>query len=366
VTKNKKSFCFLIHSLSPGGMERVMAELLIYFSSKPGLQLHLVLFGHKRELFYNVPDNVIIHKPSFEFSNRFRFRHTLKTIFFLRRKVKNIKPDAILSFGEYWNNLVLLALYGLKYPVYISDRSSPLKNIGRFHSFLRKWLYPKAAGLIAQTHKAGEIAKKEKRNKNITVIGNPIREIKFDLAEKRQNIVLTVGRLIKTKNLDRLIRIFASIHLPGWKLVIVGGDAKGQDQLKELKALVKNLDAENIIEFAGYQKDIDSYYRRSKIFAFTSSSEGFPNVVGEALSEGLPVVSYDCVSGPSEMIENGKNGFLVPLFNDSLFLEKLKLLMESENLRETMALNAKVSLKKFNAETIGEQYYTFLTEKLNS
>lgn len=344
-------------------MERVMAELLIYFSSKPGIQLHLVLFGHKRELFYKVPDNVIIHKPPFEFSNRFRFWHTIKTIFFLRREVKNIKPDAILSFGEYWNNLLLLALYGLKYPVYISDRSSPQKNIGRFHSFLRKWLYPKAAGLIAQTQTAAEIAEKEKRNKIIRVIGNPIREISVDPTVKKENIVLTVGRLIKTKNLDRLIRIFASIQFPGWKLVIVGGDAKGQNLQKELKNLVKNLGAENIIEFAGYQKNIESYYRRSKIFAFTSSSEGFPNVVGEALSAGLPVVSYDCISGPSEMIIEGKNGFLIPVFDDDLFLKKLRFLMEDDEMLKYMAYEAESTIKIFRPEYVAEKYYTLLSKK---
>jgi hypothetical protein len=84
---------------------------------------------------------------------------------FLRKKVKNIDPDTILSFGEYWNNLVLLSLYGLKYPVYISDRSQPDKDLGRVQNRLRDLLYPKAAGFIAQTSKAKEICLNKRWNR---------------------------------------------------------------------------------------------------------------------------------------------------------------------------------------------------------
>jgi hypothetical protein len=74
---------------------------------------------------------------------------------FLRKKVKLIKPDSILSFGEYWNSFVLIALIGLPYPVFISDRCSPDKEFTRIHTILRKWFYPKAKGIIAQTIKQG-------------------------------------------------------------------------------------------------------------------------------------------------------------------------------------------------------------------
>ena len=74
--------------------------------------------------------------------------------------VKVIQPHSILSFGELWNNLVLISLIGLKYPVYISDRCKPDKSFGLFQHLLRKWLYPLASGMIAQTEKANEIYQK--------------------------------------------------------------------------------------------------------------------------------------------------------------------------------------------------------------
>jgi GalNAc-alpha-(1->4)-GalNAc-alpha-(1->3)-diNAcBac-PP-undecaprenol alpha-1,4-N-acetyl-D-galactosaminyltransferase len=345
-------------------MERVLAELIRYFSERPNLDLHLVLIGHNRDVYYPVPAKVKIYRPEFSFNKNLRLWSTIKTCIFLRGKIKTIKPDVVLSFGEYWNNFVLLALLGLKIRVYVSDRSSPLKNLGQLQSFLRKVLYPTAYGLIAQTEYAAEIARNERRNKNIKVIGNPIRDMSVQPATPRENIVLTVGRLIKTKNIDRLIKSFVDINLSNWRLYIVGGDALGQTQIKMLKNLVNELNAEESVIFAGFQKEIEAFYLKSRIFAFTSSSEGFPNVIGEALASGLPVVSYDCISGPSEMIEDGLNGFLVPVFNDKLFQEKLKLLMVNESLRDAMSTNATNSIKRFNTNTIGEEYFAFLSDSL--
>src|SRR5690554_8136111 len=119
---------FLIPSLAIGGMERVMSQLLNNYSNK-NIELHLILFAKNRDVNYNIPEKVIIHRPSILYSQTTRFIFTIKTLFFIRKKVKEIKPTTILSFGEYWNNLVLLSLYGLKYPIYISDRSQDRKSV---------------------------------------------------------------------------------------------------------------------------------------------------------------------------------------------------------------------------------------------
>ena len=105
-----RKIAFLIPSLQPGGMERVMSELIDFFNRKQNLELHLVLFGLSREVFYEISSSVIIHKPAFEFDNKKRFWHTIKTILFIRKTVKKINPTSIFSYGELWNNLVLLSL----------------------------------------------------------------------------------------------------------------------------------------------------------------------------------------------------------------------------------------------------------------
>lgn len=180
----------------------------------------------------------------------------------------------------------------------------------------------------------------------------------------KENIILSVGRLINTKNHDRLINIFSKLNAPDWKLIIVGGDALGQNNLEILHKIVSDFDLDDRIILTGEQKNVDQYYGKGKIFAFTSSVEGFPNVIGEALSSGLPVVSYDCVAGPSEMICDGVNGFLVPVFNDKVFVEKLQILIDDERLLNQMSRNAQVSMNDFLIEQIGEEYYSFITSEI--
>jgi len=358
--------CLVIPTLQPGGMERVMSELAGYFAEKPDTKIDLVLYGRNRTVFYELPDKVAIHRPDFIFDNSKRTLHTIKTLFFLRRKISRIRPDIVLSFGEYWNSFVLLSLLGKKVPVVVSDRCSPDKNLGSLHERLRRWIYPKAAAVIAQTSKASKIYKEKGLNKSIPVIGNPIREIQneADGESARENVVLTVGRLIETKHHDRLIRIFSEIGNRDWKLVIVGDNALKQDGMTRLQRLISELDLEGRVILTGNVKDVDEYYLKSKIFAFTSSSEGFPNVIGEALSAGLPVVSYNCSAGPEDMIRDGKNGFLVETFEDNVFRKKLELLMNDEKLRLSMQYGADSIQRRFNKKTICDTYLELLSSFL--
>ena len=117
---------------------------------------------------------------------------------------------------------------------------------------------------------------------------------------------------------------------------------------------------EDRVIMAGKRSDVEKYYLQSKIFAFTSSSEGFPNVIGEAMSTGLPVVAYDCVAGPSEMIIDSENGYLIPLFDDEKFSEKLQLLMNNESLRNKMGERAKASIQRFSKDKISPQFLDFI------
>jgi len=357
----KKKICLVIPSLQAGGMERVMSELAWYYSKKKEVKLHLILYGKTREIFYAIPENIVVHKPAFRFNNTYRFFHTLRTIIYLRKTVNLINPDSILSFGEYWNSFVLLSLLFKKHPVFISERSQPDKSLGKFQDLLRKWLYPRATGVILQSQRAMQVYQKEYKGLNIRVIGNPIRNIQLQPEIKRENQVLMVGRLIRSKHQDNLIKIFASIDHKDWNLVLVGYDHLQQNNMDPLKKLALDWGVADRVIFAGKQTDVDKYYLNSKIFAFTSSSEGFPNAIGEAMAAGLPVVAYDCVAGPSEMVRDGENGFLVPVFDDDTFAKKLKQLMLDKELRERFGENGKEYLKKYNIQSIGDQFHQFIT-----
>ncbi len=350
----------LIPSLQPGGMERVMSQLADYFCRQPELEVHLVLYGLKRDVFYQVPENLKVYKPRFIFKNERRLWYTLKTMKFVRKQMRNINPEAILSFGEYWNNFALLSLLGTSYPIFVSDRCQPDKSLGRIHDFLRKKLYPNATGVITQTEKAMQIYRNMFSAKQIEIIGNPVRSIAPRPGIYRENVVLTVGRLIASKHHDELIRLFVRLNRPGWKLIIVGSDAQQQTNSIRLQHLVNELGAAEIVELTGNQADVESYYLRSKIFAFTSSSEGFPNVIGEAQSSGLPVVAFDCVAGPSDMVRDGENGYLVNLFDYSDFENKLGILLDNEDLRNQFGAQAKIDIQKFSVEAISKRFLSVL------
>lgn len=341
-------------------MERVMAGLATFFATRPWLKVILILYGIKRDIFYPLPENIQVLRPSFRFNNSIRLISTVRTFFFLRSTIRSIRPNAVLSFGEYWNSFLLLSTYGLGCPVYVSDRSQPDKRLGRIHDLLRNILYPTAKGIIAQTAKAREIYAGLYTHDNVEIIGNPVRVIAENTQLDRENIVLMVGRLIRSKNQEALIKIFLEIGKPDWKLVLVGYDHLKQQNLGRLKTLSEKLGGNGRVVFAGKQEDVDSFYLKSKIFAFTSLSEGFPNAIAEAMSAGLPVVAFDCIAGPSEMVIDGVNGFLVPVNQNALFRERLTLLMDDDALRVRLAENARQTIGKLCIENVGNRFLHFL------
>lgn len=352
----------IIHSLSLGGMEKVMSGLLNFFAKREGVEVSLLLIGRYRSVDFAISDRIQIHIPDFEFDPERRNLSSLKTMRFIRKAIKEIDPNTILSFGEYWNNLVLLSLSGLKYPVYISDRSEPNKDLGKVQNLLRDKLYPKAAGYIAQTAQAKEIAYNKNWNINIVVIGNPINKVSDIITVEKKNIVLTVGRLIPTKHIDELIQIFRKIDSSDWQLVIVGGNSKNLNLLEEYKQLVCELKMEDRIHLVGSKTNVADYYKNAKIFAFTSSSEGFPNVIGEAMAYGLPVIAYDCLAGPSDLIMDQETGFLVEERNQQQYIENLKKLMENSELRHKQGLRALKKIQDFDADAIAEKFFAFITK----
>jgi glycosyltransferase involved in cell wall biosynthesis len=351
-----KKIGLVIPSLQSGGMERVMSELAAYFSSKEEFEVHLILYGLTREIFYPIPENLIVHKPAFEFDNSKRTWNTLKTLWFLRQKIKEIHPDTVLSFGELWNNLVLLATLGLNYPVFVSDRCQPDMSLGNFHDRLRNWLYPKATGVICQTEAAKRIYSKMFHHTNFAVIGNPIREIELSNSIKKENIILSIGRLVTSKHHDELIRIFSEINAPDWKLIIVGDDALKQKNKEKLERLIHDLGIAKRVELTGKRLDVETFYNKAKIFAFTSSSEGFPNVVGEGMSAGLPVIAYDCVAGPSDLIVDEKTGYLIKLHDTLSFKKGLEKLIKDEELRDAFGKQGKLKVQNFSVQDIAKKF----------
>ena len=176
----------------------------------------------------------------------------------------------------------------------------------------------------------------------------------------REKSVLAVGRLHEVKRFELLIRLFAALHrqFPDWKLRIVGeGEERGR-----LEAAIKELHAENYVNLTG-RKDADGVedeMLRASLYAMTSRSEGFPFVLLEAQSCGLPVVAFDVRVGPGFVVQNGVNGYLAADMVYEDFCEKIASLMKDEALRHEMAEAAKARASDFSREKVAKLWFELI------
>lgn len=355
----KKKIGFIIPTLTGGGMERVVSELANFFSNQ-GHEVHVV-FLVKHEIFYVLNHNIKIYFPHYELNPNFLSRLCFrpKAVLYIRKHINNIKPDTVFSMPQGYNNLSILALLGLGIPIYVSDRSSPLKNIGFINSTLRKLLYPIADGIIAQTTKAKEILLKSGiKNNNIIVIPNPLKKINSynGSIRKIKNRIISTGRLVPEKNFKELIEIFHQTNIPDWELYILGEGPLRND----LDNFIKKLNLEESVFLPGTTSDIDNELGKAEIFAFTSISEGFPNSLSEAMAFPLACISYDCIAGPSDLIQNNVNGILIEKGNIVSFTAELKRLMGNPKLRCSLKENSIHGRIKYNINKIGQQYLDFI------
>lgn len=351
------TICLILPSLSGGGMERVMTELASYFVRIKKVDVHLVLLG-KNDRFYDVNELVTIYEPDFSLKESNRYWHLIKSIIYLRKTIKQIHPQAVLSFGEMYNSLVLITTYFTTYKIFVSDRSKPDKYWGRLQEWLRKKTYRRAHGIIAQTLIAKAIMFERIGHPNIKVIGNPIKPMQVEREIKRENIVLTVGRMIKSKRHNLLLELFKRCDYRNWKLVFLG-DGPERPFLEKLTSELALV--EHVI-FLGSHRDVESYYYQAKIFAFTSNSEGFPNALGEAMRSGLAPISFKFTAGSTDLIADGENGFLIPMDAEEEYVQKLNQLMQDETLVEQFGKKAKESSQAYDISVIGEKYYEFLLQ----
>ena len=148
--------------------------------------------------------------------------------------------------------------------------------------------------------------------KKITVIYNPLSETilqNHDNHKERKNYILCVGRLEKVKNFDHVIDIFPNLlkQHPTLQLKIVGDGSYRQ----EWENLSKQMGLQESVIFEGMKENTHDYYKQAQLTILSSTYEGFPNILVESIALGTPVIAYNCQSGPSEIIKDGLNGFLV-------------------------------------------------------
>jgi GalNAc-alpha-(1->4)-GalNAc-alpha-(1->3)-diNAcBac-PP-undecaprenol alpha-1,4-N-acetyl-D-galactosaminyltransferase len=161
------------------------------------------------------------------------------------------------------------------------------------------------------------------------VINNPLSPDIYapQAGVQRKNIVLAVGRLYnKDKHFDKLIDIFATCNNSNWQLHIAGD---GED-FQMLKNKIDTLNLTGKVKLLGSINHLNPVYQQAKIFALTSQFEGFPNALCEAMANGCACISFNCPTGPSEIIVNGVNGMLIELGKETEYATALNSLMNDD------------------------------------
>ncbi len=292
------------------------------------------------------------------------FINNLKRIYQIRKAILAIKPDYIISFVFTTNILILLATRFLSCPLIISERNHP--DYGRKTRlawyWLRRILYPLADHMVVQTREIKEWF--NRYNNSIHIIANPVKVIQESTVDGSEislpsgKRIVAMGQLVEQKGFDLLLQVFARIHKShqDWKLIILG---TGQ-LLDELKQISIRLGIDKSVYFPGSVKNPFSIFSRCDLFVLSSRYEGFPNALLEAMACGLPVISYDCHSGPGEMIKDNVNGLLVPPYDLDDLEEAIKRLINDDKLRASLGREAMKVQNRFSLEKVMDQWNDLL------
>ncbi|MEC4015387.1 glycosyltransferase family 4 protein [Streptomyces sp. H27-D2] len=193
-------------------------------------------------------------------------------------------------------------------------------------------------------------------------IPNPLPPAAAERSTLRRPLLLAAGRLVKAKGFDALIRAFAPVVRGHgqWQLRIFGSGPERD----RLRALIHEQHLYNHVFLMGSTAHLEQELAKASLFALSSRHEGFGMVLAEAMSHGVPVISFDCPQGPREIITHGDDGLLVPLGDIDGLTSAIARLIEDEQLREKMGAQAAESARRYSVDHIRPAWETLFAELL--
>lgn len=355
----------VISSLGGGGAERVMATLANAWAAS-GTTVTLITLAtsendkylldpHVRRVALGVTDNSVNAITA--------IGNNVRRILALRAAIRDYRPDAVISFLDTTNALAILACTGLRIPVIVSDRVdvSACPPRGAW-LWLYRLLYRRADAVVVQTRRNAD-AVARLTGCAVAVIPNPLRaavavgdpraescvELPVPGADNTRTL-LAMGRLAAQKGFDLLLAAFAQVtdRHPDWQLVILG---EGPERVR-LAGLIAQHGLEDRARMPGFAAVPEQALRSADLFVLSSRFEGFPNALLEAMAEGLPCISYDCPTGPRELIEHGVDGWLVPSGDVEALATALDTLMNDAALRQSLGEHAVAVRDKYGLQAI--------------
>lgn len=350
----KKKIMFVVPYLSGGGAERVVS-LWSSELAELGIDTHLLLL-YRVDNEYFIHDDLKVHiiAPDEE---SYIAQSKLKHVKLIRKVLKEVNPDVIIPFLV--GPLLNISRIGLKSKlvetVRINPASSPKNIIKKAMRDISVFL---SNGLIVQNTEQKEYFP-QFVHKKTKVFPNPVSDLFLDIENKSREIkkIVTVGRLVPQKNHKLLIRAFSKIKRKNLKL-----DIYGEGILKEeLQELIYELDLSDQVRLMGRVPKIEDELKTADLFVLTSNYEGMPNSLMEAMASGLPCISTDCPTGPSDLIDNYANGLLIPMENETQLINSINYLIENPDVAIEMGRQAKKDIKEnYSAHKSAVSLYRYL------
>lgn len=354
---------FIISSLGGGGAERVLTLVANSLAKNKNNKISVITIFDETEGYQLDPT---IKKVKLK-QTKLIPSHTVRSIINLSRyyQKKSNRPDVIVSFVTLTNLITIIVAKLFSIKIIAQEHNSHLrymKGRKRITDFTKKHLYKRADVVTVLT--SFDVEYYRNHGANVYVMPNPCSFKSItENSHKREKTILAVGHLNRYhhKGFDNLLKLMVAIFKqhPTWRLVIAGS---GDEGLKYLTNLAEEYKISDKIEFKGYVHDISKLMYKSSIFILPSRFEGLPMVLLEAMSQGMACISYDCKTGPSDIIANERNGLLIEDQNMSKMQNGLSELITNEELRTKLSNEGIKSLDKYEISVITKRYEDLFDE----
>ena len=349
---------FASGSMQGGGAERVVSVLANHFSSI-GLQASILVV--RGASVYPLADHVVLRAlyEESEFSGTL-FNKIWRRLIYIPRLLRFLmreRPDVVIPVhGGGWNGHFVFLCWLLGIKVIAAEHIS--WTVGR--RSLKRWferivVYRLADALAVLTEDDHKFY--SAYLPHVVRIPNPLPFALLDESVSRANTILAAGNLDRWqgKGFDTLLDVFSGLFLSSsnWRLLVVGSGDIGKPYLEGVAREFGVLDR---VDFPGFRSDVIELFQASKIFVLSSRFEGFGMVLLEAMSQGCACISFDCPSGPADIIEHGVDGLLIPDQDKQALAAGLQRLMNDEALRESLGRAAVAKASRYRVEVIGESW----------
>lgn len=369
-----KRLVILIHAMGGGGAERVAANLANYWAVK-GWEITIVSLASCSFDFYELHPAVkrISLNLAGESGNiAVALWQNLRRAMAVRRVLRKTQPDIALGVMTTANVLLALATLGLHIRTFGSEHNHPPQlRLSMFWEGLRRLTYGLLDAVIALTSESACWLKSHTNAQWVSIIPNaapwplpeqPPKVVPETICLPERKILLAVGRLEAQKGFDWLIDAFSALvqwHAD-WDLVILG-----EGSLRSaIERQVKSAGLGSRVFLPGQVGNLGKWYELADLYVMSSRFEGFGNTLAEALTHALPAVSFDCDTGPRDIIRHGIDGLLVPPGDVAALEAALDSLMGDTDLRKRFAERAVEARERFSMERIAGMWEELFEEVL--